>query len=82
MNFKVAMVQMIKTGYIKNKFPELYDIMVDDFVKKYDKIMELFSKKKIERRFIVTNVYNLSVIVDYTAIKDELELLYKNKCPV
>ena len=80
MNFKVAMVQMIKTGYIKNKFPELYDIMVDDFVKKYDKIMALFSKKKIERRFIVTNVYNLSVIVDYTAIKDDLELLYKKNC--
>ena len=77
MNFKVAMIQMIKTNYIKEKFPELYTIMVNDFVTNYDKIMILFDKKYIDRKFIVTIVYNMKVVVDYTSIKDDLGLLYK-----
>jgi ubiquitin-protein ligase len=77
MNFKVAMVQVIKGGFIKNKFPELYDIMVSDFIKNYDKIMALFRKKYTERKFIITKVYNMSVVVDYSMLVDELESVHK-----
>jgi ubiquitin-conjugating enzyme E2 Z len=77
MNFKVAMVQMIKTEYIKNKFPEMYEIMVDNFVKNYDKIMELFNNKYTERKFIMTKVYKMTVVVDYSIVKDELVSVYK-----
>jgi ubiquitin-protein ligase len=77
MNFKVAMVQVIKDRFIKNKFPELYDIMIKDFIKNYDKIMVMFHKKYTERRFILTKVYNMSVVIEYSIVKDELETVYK-----
>lgn len=78
MNFKVAMIQMMKAGYIKNKFPELYEIMVDDYVKNFDKIMELVKKNYVERRFIFTAVYNMSVVIEYSEVIENLKLLYND----
>jgi len=78
MNFKVAIVQMMRAEHIKNKFPELYEIMVDDFVKNYDKIMGLVKKNYVERRFIFTSVYNMSVVIEYSEVIDNLKLLYND----
>ncbi len=78
MNFKVAMVQMMRAGHIKSKFPELYEIMEDDFVKNFDKIMRLVKKKYVERRFIFTSVYNMSVVIEYSEVIDNLKLLYND----
>jgi ubiquitin-conjugating enzyme E2 Z len=79
MNYKVAIVQMAKSEMIKKKFPELYDIMIDNFLSNYGKIMELFDKnyrKNPERKFITTSVYNMMVVVDYSAVRNELVDLY------
>ncbi len=76
MNFKVAMVQMMKKDYIKNRFPELYEIMVDDFIKNYDKIIGLFHKKTTKNTFIITNVYNMSASIDYPVLLNEMNNLF------
>jgi ubiquitin-conjugating enzyme E2 Z len=80
MNYKVAIVQMVKSEMIKNTFPELYDIMVDNFLSNYGKIMERIDynyRKNPERKFITTSVYNMMVVVDYSAVRDELVELHK-----
>jgi ubiquitin-protein ligase len=80
MNYKVAIVHMAKSEMIKNTFPELYDIMVDNFLSNYGKIMERIDynyRKNPERKFITTSVYNMMVVVDYSAVRDELVELHK-----
>jgi ubiquitin-protein ligase len=81
MNYKIAIVQMIKNQHIKNNFPELYEIMVKDFISNYDKIMKSFNNNYSlypKRELVVTSIYKMMVVIDYSFVKDELENLYKS----
>lgn len=76
MNFKVAMIRMINSKQIKNNFPELYEIMTDDFVKNYNKIMELIHSKRPKQQFVRTHVYNMCESIDYPLLITEMESVY------
>lgn len=76
MNIKVGIVKLIKTPFIKNKFKELYTIMIDDFLNNFDKIIELVDKNKCSKTVVTTNIYKMSVFIDYSILKEDLYSLY------
>lgn len=76
MNFKVAMIQTIKNDYIKNHFFELYEIMIDDFLKNFNKIIDLINKKKSKREAISTYVYKMYISIDYETLMKDIDSLY------
>lgn len=80
MNFKIAMIRMIKSERIKNNFSNLYEIMTNDFVKNYKKIMDLINKKNTKNEFISTHVYNMYVSIDYNALIKDMETTYNILC--
>lgn len=77
MNFKIAIIHMIKSDYIKNNFCELYNIMINDFIKNFDKIITLIRKNNFERKNIFTNIYKLYVDIDYYNLFNEIKALHK-----
>lgn len=78
-NYETAIVRMIRSSAIKERFPELYQIMVDDFILNYEKIMKVLDKNFTNTKEIIhVTTYNMSCYIDYPRVKDDLIVLYKD----
>jgi ubiquitin-protein ligase len=76
-NFQVAIVKMIRSDVIKERFPDLHQIMMDDFILNYEKIMKLFIKNYSSSKDIIhVTCYKMNCYIDYLDVKNELESLY------
>ena len=80
-NYDIAIAAMISRPYIKKEFPELYKIMVNNFIENYEKIMEQLKKenKKIpDSTSIMTHVYRMNVTINYSEVEKKISKIYKN----
>lgn len=78
MSFKVAIIDAIKEKNIKNNFPELYEIMVQDFIKNFYKIQKLVEKNNRPKHVLSTSIYSMTVNIDYSKLKNDLLSLYNS----
>ena len=77
-NYEIAIIKMIRSVSIKERFSELHQIMVKHFIANYEKIMKLFEKNYTNINEIIhVTTYNMSCYIDYSRVKNELERLYK-----
>lgn len=80
-NYDVAIAGMLSRPSIKKQFPELYKIMVNNFIENYTKIIEQIKleKKKIpDSTAIITCVYRMNVTINYSNVVNNINKIYKN----
>jgi ubiquitin-conjugating enzyme E2 Z len=78
-NYDTAIVSVIRSTAIKERFPELYQIMVDDFILNYEKIMKLFLNNYNNNKYVSmveVQIYKIKCLIDYPTLKNSLESLY------
>jgi len=76
-NFEVAMIGMIESESIKTQFVELYKIMCNDFKTNYTKIINILEQQKTENKLLTTQMYSMSVSINYKEIKKKIVRLYQ-----
>lgn len=77
-NFEVAIIGMLDSQLIKTDFSKLYKVMCDDFVDNYNKIITLLHERKTNNKTVTTQVYNMSVCINYAKLEEDIERIYNH----
>ena len=80
-NYEIAILKMLdKTkGILPNRFCQFYNIILDNFNKNYDRIIEkitLLEQEHPHEFGICTNLYSLSVKINYKTLLKEFKTTY------
>ena len=75
-NYETAILGMLNSAYIQQHFIEFYNIMVNDFLDKYKKIMEQMDKDQTDNVFISVTIYKMDIHVKYSKVRENLETSY------
>lgn len=75
-NYETAILGMLNSAYIQQHFIEFYNIMVNDFLDKYKKIMEQMDKDQTDNVFISVTIYKMDIHVNYSKVRENLETSY------
>jgi len=76
-NFRIAIVEMLKGTMVKRQFPLFSEIINKNFVGNYNDIMKNLDTGQIENITLRTNLYNMTVSINYEKVKEELNTLYQ-----
>ena len=76
-NFRIAIVEMLKGTMVKRQFPLFSEIINKNFVDNYNDIMKNLDTGQIENITLRTNLYNMTVSINYEKVKEELNTLYQ-----
>ena len=76
-NFSVGIVEMLESKYIKGKYPALFDVSHQLFLKNYEEIKKLLDTHQDSGiNVITTRIYGMQTMVDYKKIKESMNKLY------
>jgi len=76
-NFRIAIVEMLKGTMVRRQFPLFSEIINKNFVGNYNDIMKNLDTGQIENITLRTNLYNMTVSINYEKVKEELNTLYQ-----
>ena len=76
--YDVAIASMLHgPSNIKNNFPVLYKIMVENYINEYKNIIKELKKDIIKTTTISTSIYRMNIHIDYSNMEQKLSYLYK-----
>ena len=76
-NFRIAILEMLRGTMVKRQFPLFSEIIESNFVDNYDNIMKSLDASRIEDVTLRTNLYNMTVDINYAKTEEDLKTLYQ-----
>ena len=76
-NIRIAILEMLRGTMVKRQFPLFSEIIESNFVDNYDNIMKSLDASRIEDVTLRTNLYNMTVDINYAKTEEDLKTLYQ-----
>jgi len=78
-NYEVAVIDMLTRKDISDKFNPLIPLIKEHFKNNYNNLIKNIKKNKIKNNIIInTSIYNMSIKISYSNIKERIDELYKS----
>ncbi len=77
-NYEVAICDMIERADIRDKFPEMYDIMIKHFIENYKNILDKIEEHTSDERLVITQMYKMKTNINYQELKLRVIKLYNS----
>lgn len=76
-NYEVAILKTLENVQIKNKHPDMYEVMRAHFTNNFSSLIKQFENDKTPDKIIQTTLYNMKIQVSYSNIEMNLNEMYK-----